>query len=106
MKRLAPAALLLLLVTTGFWFYAKPQQQWQHERADEAEQLLATLSASPPAKPTPATSAVPATLHETNPGAGNPGQAPVTAKAPPAEPRKRAWDTNYLASLKGTTQGG
>ena len=105
MKRLAPAALLLLLLTASFWFYAKLQQQEQHERADQAEQLLADQGASPTAIPTPATSATPAAFPARNPGAGNPGQAPVTAKALPAEPRKRAWDTNYLASLKGTAQG-
>jgi hypothetical protein len=68
MKRLAPAALLLLLVTAAFGFMQN-QQQGQHERADEAEQLLATQGASPTAKPTP--EPLP---RGTNPGVGTPGK--------------------------------
>ena len=54
MKRLAPAALTLLLLTAGSWFYSP---------------------------------------------------APATAGALAPESRKRAWDTNFLATLQGTTQG-
>src|SRR5262245_31509209 len=105
MKRLASPALILLLLTAASWFLISHSRPGPIANAAQAQPTLANQGASSNTKSSLATSSAPATGPNSTSGAPNKAQALATARNSVPESRTRAWDTNFLAGLNGTTRG-